>query len=135
MTAEQLQERAKQGGGQSAPQNDDSLTATATRIFKRGSILIYNYAIYNARTAPAQGVKLQTYVRLFREGKLIYQSEPVPVNTAGQADLAHIEDRGVMTIGSNLAPGDYVLQLVTTDALAREKNQIAAQSIDFEVID
>lgn len=132
MTVSQL--KAHTSSGEKAA-NAQALTDTATRIFNRGTLLIYNYAIYNAKTVPGQGVKLQTYVRLFRDGKLIYESEPVHVNTAGQTDLAHIEDRGVLTIGSNLAPGDYVLQLVTTDSLAKEKNQIAAQSIDFEVVE
>ena len=132
MTVSQL--KAHTSSGEKAA-NAQALTDTATRVFKRGTLLIYNYAIYNAKSVPGQGVKLQTYVRLFREDKLVYESEPVPVNTAGQTDLANLEDRGVMTIGSNLAPGDYVLQLVTTDGLAKEKNQIAAQSIDFEVID
>lgn len=136
MAAEQL--KAKSGGGQGASPADGAnspLYDTATRNFKRGSLLIYNYAIYNAKIVPGQGVKLQSYARLFRDGKLVFESAPQPVNSAGQTDLAHIEDRGVLTIGSDLAPGSYVLQIVTTDSLAKEKNQIAAQSIDFEVVE
>jgi VWFA-related protein len=128
MTVAQLKARQDLGTAQ-------ALTDTATRTFKRGTILVYNYAIYNAKTAPGTGVQLQTHARLFRDGKLVYESAPQPVNTAGQTDLAHIEDRGVLTIGNDLAPGDYVLQIVTTDNLAKEKNQIAAQSIDFEVVE
>ena len=30
-------------------------------------------------------------------------------------------------------PGDYVLQVVVTDKLAKEKYRIAAQSMDFEI--
>lgn len=114
---------------------NSTLLDTATRTFRRGSILIYNYAIYNARTAKGNSnPQLTTYARLFRDGKLIFESTPGPVNIGGQSDLAHIEDRGILTLGSDLAPGDYVLQIVATDTLAKEKNQIAAQSIDFEVI-
>lgn len=111
-----------------------TLEDTATRVFKRGTVLIYNYAIYNAKNA-GQGVQLNTYARLFREGSLVYESAPSPVNTTGQIDLGHIEDRGVLALGSELAPGDYVLQIVTVDPLAKEKDQLAAQSIDFEVIE
>lgn len=114
---------------------NSSLFDTATRTFKRGSILIYNYAIYNARSAKGSSTpQLTAYARLFRDGKLIFESAPAPVNTTGQGDPGHIEDRGILTLGSDLAPGDYVLQIVATDALAKEKYQIAAQSIDFEVI-
>lgn len=114
--------------------NNSTLFDTATRTFKRGSILIYNYAIYNARSTKNGGPELTTYARLFRDGKLVYESAPARVNTDGQADLAHLEDRGILTLGSDLAPGDYVLQIVATDTLAKDKDQIAAQSIDFEVI-
>lgn len=130
MTVAQLKAAS---GGQGAP--NSPLFDTATRAFKRGTILIYNYAIYNAKSIPGKGVQVNTYARLFRDGKIVFESTPQPVNTAGQADLAHIEDRGVLTIGNDLAPGDYVLQIVTIDGLAKEKNQIAAQSIDFEVVE
>jgi hypothetical protein len=136
LTLVELKARAAGAGPGADAENAKTLEDTATRTFKQGSLLIYNYAIYNARTAPGQGgVQLQTYVRLFRDGKVVYESAPLPVNATGQTDMARIDDRGVLTIGSDLAPGDYVLQVVTTDNLAKEKNQIAAQSIDFEVID
>ena len=136
MAAAQLKAKSGANQGTDTPEAATSpLYDTATRNFKRGSLLIYNYAIYNARIAPGQGVKLQSYARLFRDGKIVFESTPQPVNAAGQTDLAHIEDRGVLTIGNDLAPGSYVLQIVTTDSLAKDKNQIAAQSIDFEVVE
>jgi VWFA-related protein len=136
MAAAQL--KAKRGGNQGTDTTDPAtspLYDTAIRNFRRGSLLIYNYAIYNAKIVPGQGVKLQSYARLFRDGKIVFESTPQPVNAAGQTDLAHLEDRGVLTIGNDMAPGSYVLQIVTTDTLAKEKNQIAAQSIDFEVVE
>jgi hypothetical protein len=33
-----------------------------------------------------------------------------------------------------MPPGDYVLQVIVKDLLAKEKQQIAAQWIDFEVV-
>jgi hypothetical protein len=32
-----------------------------------------------------------------------------------------------------MKPGDYVLQVIVTDKMAKEKNQVATQSMDFEV--
>jgi VWFA-related protein len=125
--------KARMGGNAQDTGEAKILNDTSIRVFKRGTILIYNYEIYNA--IAGQGAQLQTHIRLFRDGKLVYEGPKVPVKTAGQADLARVEDRGVMTIGSNLAPGDYVLQVVATDSLAKEKHQIAAQSIDFEVVE
>jgi hypothetical protein len=34
-----------------------------------------------------------------------------------------------------MPPGDYVLQVVVTDALAGKKNATATQAVDFEIQD
>lgn len=39
-----------------------------------------------------------------------------------------------MQLGSSMTRGEYILQIVVTDPLAKEKYQTAAQWIDFEVI-
>jgi hypothetical protein len=31
------------------------------------------------------------------------------------------------------SPGDYALQVIVTDTLAKEKNRLAAQSMTFEI--
>jgi hypothetical protein len=33
-----------------------------------------------------------------------------------------------------MVPGEYVLQLIVTDALAKEKRRVATQWIDFEIV-
>jgi len=37
-------------------------------------------------------------------------------------------------LGSEFPPGEYVLQVIITDKLAKEKQQIASQWIDFEIV-
>jgi hypothetical protein len=38
-------------------------------------------------------------------------------------------------LGTDLAPGDYVLQVVVTDLLAEEPRRTASSWIDFEIAD
>jgi hypothetical protein len=40
-----------------------------------------------------------------------------------------------VSLGENLLPGDYVLQVIVTDGLAKEKRRLATQYIQFEVIE
>jgi VWFA-related protein len=105
---------------------------TALRIFKRGTVLRYDYLIYNAKTNPSQ---LQIQARLFRDGKILFEGQPSAFDTSGQTDLKRLQAVGAITLGNNLAPGNYVLQLIVKDGLAKEKRQIATGSVDFEIVD
>ena len=60
--------------------------------------------------------------------------------TLVQVDVA-VTDRkgqpvtgGSLLLGKELQPGDYALQLIVTDRLAREENRAVGQWIDFEIV-
>lgn len=40
-----------------------------------------------------------------------------------------------MELGKNNVRGEYVLQVIVTDRLAKEKHRTATQWIDFEIIE
>lgn len=120
-------------GNNDSPDNNVFLDTTS-RQFKRGTVMNYLYVIYNAKTDSTQNPQLQVQTRLFRNGEMILQSAPTPLTAAGQQDLQRIEISDAITIGTDLQTGDYVLQLVVFDALAKGKRQIATQSIDFEIV-
>jgi VWFA-related protein len=105
---------------------------TSLRIFKRGTVLRYEYLIYNAKTNPSQ---LQIQARLFRNGKIVVEGASSSFDTNGQTDLKRLEALGAITLGNNLAPGNYVLQLIVRDGLAKEKRQVATGSVDFEIVE
>ena len=137
MTIEQWQARV--GGtlqtSQINSEMQDAQNVTATRVFRRGSILLYNYVVYNAKLDANRNVQVQTQARLYRDGQLVFEGKLLPLKPDGQTDLKRIEGNGAMMLGKNLVAGDYVLQIVAVDALAKEKNQVQAQFIDFELID
>ncbi len=132
LTAEQWQAR---NNGQTVAEIQDVATVTATRIFQRGSVLLFNYVIYNAKPDANRNVQLQTQARLYRDGELVFEGKVQPLNVQGQTDLKRLEANGAVMLGKNLVPGDYVLQVIAIDALAKEKNQVQAQFIDFELVD
>ncbi|HYU97355.1 MAG TPA: VWA domain-containing protein [Pyrinomonadaceae bacterium] len=107
----------------------------ATRQLKRGQQLQYSVIVYNARldktTAKPQ---LTTQVRLFRDGEPIFTGRQLPLSEASQPDLKRITILGALRLGSDLTPGEYVLQITATDPLADEKHRVAMQWIDFEIV-
>ena len=58
----------------------------------------------------------------------------LPLNLDHQEDLKRLTVTGGMRLGSDLTPGEYVLQVIATDPLADEKHRIATQWIDFEIV-
>ena len=82
---------------------------STVRRFNRGTILRYSYTVYNAKTDAAQKPQLEIQTRLVRDGKVILENPPVPFNGDGQTDLKRLQTSGAMTLGNDLAPGNYVL--------------------------
>ena len=137
MTFEQYQ-KMSQGQPEDLEKNQneailDSQTDTALRRFKRGTVLQYGYAIYNAKIAAANRPQLTAQMRLFRDGKQIYQGKAAPLDFSGQTDLQHLSAGSALALPTNMEIGNYVLQVVVTDGAAKEKNQIATQFVEFEL--
>lgn len=124
----------KLSSGQNSESKDfTAFLDTTTRQFKLGTVLSYSYVIYNAKVESGQKTQLQVQKRFFRDGKLILQNNPIPLDTTNEKDLRRIGASGAISLGRDFSPGNYVLQIVVTDGQAKEKNRIAVQSIDFEV--
>jgi hypothetical protein len=118
------------------PEAIDPETDTALRRFEVGSYLQYAFTIYNAKLdASDRRPQLETQLRILRDGgRLFLEGKPQPVDAQGQTDLERIKFNGAMALSSDLTPGSYVLQIIVRDRLAPENRQLAAQSIDFEII-
>jgi VWFA-related protein len=128
----------KQAGAQAAPASLkdgalDSESGPAVRRFSAGTVIDYGFEVYNAKLDKATGrTRLQTQVRLFRDNRLVYAGKVIPI--AGEAaDAKRVSAIGHLQLGSNLAPGEYILQVVVTDLLGKEKQQAAQQWMDFEI--
>jgi VWFA-related protein len=112
------------------PMNDTSL-----RRFKRGTILRYGYEIYNAKLDASKKPSVTTQVRIFRDGKLLLEGKKTPLDLLGQTDLERIKTVGALSLGSEMPTGDYILQIVIIDNLAKEKQKISTQFVQFELVE
>ncbi|HMG76164.1 MAG TPA: VWA domain-containing protein [Pyrinomonadaceae bacterium] len=120
----------KAGEGQIAERDPQS--GPAVRRFRSGAVVDYGFEIYNARLDKNTHLpQLQSQVRLFRDNQLVFSGKVLDLK--GQVDSRRLVALGRLPLGANLSPGDYVLQVVVTDALARDKNRFATQWIDFEI--
>lgn len=120
----------KAGDGQNVERDPQS--GPAVRRFRTGALVDYGYEVYNAHLDKnTRRPQLQSQVRLFRDNQLVFSGRVLDLN--GQPDSKRLVALGRLPLGSNLPPGDYVLQVIVTDPLAKEKNRVASQWIDFEI--
>lgn len=108
---------------------------SAVRRLKYGMFLDYGYLIYNAQLDRVKKQpQLQTQIRLLRDGQEIFAGRVNPFDPSGQADMKQLMAGGRLQIGTAMAPGQYILQVIVIDQLAKEKFRTATQWIDFEVV-
>jgi VWFA-related protein len=125
-------------GGAAQASNDQDLQASpALRRLRQGMILSYGYTIYNAQIDRSTNrPQLQTQMRLFRDGKQVFTGKVLPFDAGQQTDMKRLNAGGRIRVGPDLVPGDYILQVVVTDLLVKDKAKpsAAAQVIDFQVV-
>jgi hypothetical protein len=98
-------------------------------------LLDYGLVIYNARLdRTTRRPQLILQARLFREGQEVFAGQAQPFDPNQQVGLERIEAAGRLQLGSQLSPGEYVLQIVVTDMLADKQRRTATQWIDFELV-
>jgi hypothetical protein len=113
----------------------DPQAGAAVRRFHRGMIMQYGLAIYNARVDKAtNNPQLQAQVRLFREGKPVFTGKESAVSAANQPDMKRLLLLGAIQLGTDMTPGEYVLQVVVTDLLTDQKHRTLTQWMDFEIV-
>jgi hypothetical protein len=128
-------EAVRPAGG-TPPASEAELEADpSVRRLRAGMELRYDFHIYNARPDPATGrPRLQTQVRLFREGQLAYEGKLAAFDTAQRDDLRRLVAGGAVKLNPAAAPGAYALLVVVTDLLAEGDRRTATQWIDFEIV-
>jgi hypothetical protein len=121
------------GNNQNVDLSTNPMNDTSLRKFKRGTVLRYGYEIYNAKLDAARKPSLTTQIRIFRDGKLVLDGKKNPLELFGQTDLERIKGVGALSLGAEMPPGDYILQITITDELAKEKQRQATQFVQFEL--
>jgi VWFA-related protein len=101
---------------------------TSLRQFTRGSVLRFGVEVYNWNP------KLTGRARIFHDRQLVYETQDAPIPASSLAGIDPVFD-GAFQLGTDLQPGDYVLQIVVNDPTANSKRRFITQYVQFEVID
>jgi len=116
-------------------EDENPQAGPGVRRFTRGMALEYACMVYNARVDKATSrPQLETQLRLLRDGKPVFVGKVNPFDPGQQKDLTRIVAGGSLLLGNELQPGDYALQLIVTDKLAKEESRVVGQWIDFEIV-
>ncbi len=115
---------------QTNPTQDLSL-----RRFKRGTILRYGNEIYNARLDKTQKPNINTKIRIFRDGKMVLDGKLAELSLLNQQNMKRLGILGAIFLGDELLSGDYVLQIIAIDNLAKKKDKVSTQWVQFEIVD
>ena len=123
-----------QKAGSPAPRQfqPDEQRDFARRRFHLGDNIRFDLSIYNARGAKTAQPNLTVQYRIFRHGKEIFTAPEKPLAVSAAA-VDSIDSTGVFKLGRNMAPGDYVLQVIVKDLQASGKRAVATQWADFEI--
>lgn len=118
----------------SAKNASDLLKSSAVRRFRQGDMVEYHYDIYNAKLDRATNrTQLKTQMRLYRDGQTVFTGNLFPYEPGPQADARRLRAGSRLRLAA-LALGEYVLQIIVTDELAKEKHRTVSQWIDFEIV-
>jgi len=116
--------------GQIDERNPES--GPAVRRFRNNGVIEYGFEVYNAKIdKTSHQTRLTSQVRLFHDNQLVFTGKVLALQ--GQADINHLVAFGQLPLNGSLPAGDYVLQVIVIDALAKEKKRLATQWLDFEI--
>jgi hypothetical protein len=121
-------------GSQTGSEDRDDIQPTpSVRRFSRDSVIDYGAFAYNATPDPSTGkTQLTIQMEIYRDGKILHQLEPRSIDPGATANPKRLECGGRIKLTSFPA-GDYVMRIVVTDQLAKQKYASAEQWMDFSV--
>jgi VWFA-related protein len=116
--------------GFSGRDGNQTIEHPATRNFDPNTDLHFAFMTYNATSAS----NLVMEAKLFRDGKAVYSGPETPINAGNQPDPSRMLVNGSLRLSPELEPGNYYLQVVITDKVAKGKATQVVQWIDFDIV-
>lgn len=132
LTTEPVKRPGRSGEGQQKV--SDPEVETSIKQFRTGSILRYDYYVYNAKVDPSHKADLSYKLRLYRDGKVVFAGDQMPLLMLDTDPSGTVSTSGIIQLGDDLIPGDYILQAEITDKLAGKKNNTVNQFVQFEIV-
>jgi VWFA-related protein len=120
--------------GEPETKNEAEASGPAVRQLRADMTPGYAFYIYNARLGQGARPSLKMQVRLLRDGKQVFTSgeKPLVFDQIGDPNRLLVTSR--LMPDERLPPGEYGLQVVVTDMLAKGQKSTVTQSMDFEVM-
>lgn len=119
----------------SSPRSSSNDNLSSLGRYSSGATVEFNCDVFGIRNArpPSHEPRVEMEIRLFRDeaSEPVFDSGILPVSAKTLADNYVA---GQMTIGRDIAPGDYMMQLIVYDRLAPEKKQAAVQWTNLTVV-
>jgi hypothetical protein len=117
----------------SAAPHADTTGGTARRTFGRGMPIAFSYELFNAIAAAGGKPDVEVQTRVFHDGAQVIAHQGALQLGGDVKDMQRLMGAGRLAIGQEMSPGDYVLQIIVTDKLAKSKFGQVTQSVDFRV--
>ncbi|HKX26798.1 MAG TPA: VWA domain-containing protein [Blastocatellia bacterium] len=113
------------------PPADETQPSPAVRRFSPRGTIAYGAAVYNSTIDPPTGKpRLTQQVEVYHEGQVIYTGPIREVNIPEDTKL--IDCQGIIKL-TDFPTGDYMMHLIVTDTLAKQKYARTDQWMDFSV--
>jgi hypothetical protein len=108
---------------------------TSARQFRKGTVVNYGFTVFNPKSGSVEGGNVEWQMRLFRDGKVIFEGKPRTAMSAVDAKARSTNIAGSLMLGGEMLPGDYVIQITVTDKLRKAKQNSVSQFVQFEIVE
>ena len=116
--------------------SNDEVRSPALRTYARGDKLQTLTMIYNADTKALARSEIETQSILYKDGVEFMRSDPKPIVSGKTENPNSVPIIQKLTVGKDMAPGRYMLQLLATGKKnGKIKEAAASQTMNFTVIE
>jgi len=106
----------------------------ALRTYKAGDNLLTLAMLYNADAKAISRSEIETQTILYKDGKEYLRGALLPITPAQVEYPGNIPLLNRFNVGTNIPPGEYVLQILATDKMNSKKEEgNASQILGFTV--
>ena len=104
------------------------------RIFRPGSVCTFQYSIFGALMGADKQSVLEMHTRMFAAGRVVFDGKAERMTFGELAAGTRRQITGHLKLDSQMAPGDYILQVTVRDLVGPPgEARTATQFTDFQV--
>jgi len=114
----------------------EGVRSPALRTYLPGDNLQTLAMIYNADAKALARSEIETQTILYKDGVEFMRGEPTPITLDKVDNPGNIPLLNRLTVGTNMPPGDYVLQILATEKKnGKRKEGVTSQTLGFTVVE